>query len=74
MLVKPKLSRGQWLFLASTARTLAEGILLGVSAAFFLPEAFQLREAISFFRYILFFFVGLLILVIGVILEKKGEE
>lgn len=74
MLATPKLSRGQWIFLASTARTLAEGILLGVSAAFFLPEVFQLKEAISFFRYILLFLVGLLLLVIGVIIEKKGEK
>lgn len=74
MIIKPKLSKGQWLFLASTARTLAEGILLGVSATFFLPEVFQLKEAISFFRYILLFFVGLIILVIGVILQKKGER
>lgn len=74
MIARPKLSLKQWLFLASTARTLAEGILLGVSAAFFLPEVFQLQEAISFFRYILLFFVGLLILIIGVIIERKGEE
>lgn len=74
MILQPNLSKGQYLFLASSVKTFAEGILLGSAAAFFLPEVFQLKEAISFTRYVLLTLIGLLILMFGAILEKKGES
>lgn len=67
------LSKGQYLFLASAVKTLSEGIILGASGAFFLPETFQLSGSISLIRYILLLLSGLIILAFGVILEKKGE-
>lgn len=48
-----KFSKGQYLFLATTARTISEGIILGSSGAVFLPEVFQISEPISLVRYIL---------------------
>ena len=51
MLAAPKLTRGQYEYLSSTFKTLAEGIILGSSAAFFLPEAFQMEHQISATRY-----------------------
>jgi len=53
---------------------MAEGILLGSSAAFFLPEALQLKESIPVSRLIILVIIGLTSLVGGAILEKKGTE
>ncbi|MBI4039076.1 hypothetical protein HY384_03915 [Candidatus Daviesbacteria bacterium] len=74
MIVKPKLSRDQWLFLSSSVRTFGEGILLGASAAFFLPETFQMREPIQIGRFALLVLSGLFAIGLGVILIKKGEQ
>lgn len=74
MLIRPKLSKGQYRFFASSLRTMSEGIILGSSAAFFLPETLQLRESISIERYATIFLTGLLILIFGAILERKGER
>lgn len=73
-LAGPKLSKAQWSFLASSARTFGDGILLGGSAAFFLPETFQLREPISLERFVSLIFSGLLLIALGVILVEKGEK
>lgn len=67
------LSRGQYSFLASFARTLSEGIILGASGAFFLPETFQFGAPISLGRYLLLAIVGLFFLLVGVILQRRGE-
>lgn len=67
-------SKEQYLFLASFARTLSEGIILGASGAFFLPEAFQLGTPISVGRYLLIAVVGLFFLLGGVILQRKGSN
>ena len=48
--------------------------MLGSSAAFFLPETFQIKEAISFQRYILLLAVGLTLFGVGVIFERKGAH
>ena len=73
MIARPKLSLGQYLFIASAVRTIAEGIILGSSGAFFLPETFQLKESISLIRYTVLLCSGLIILGFGVILQRKGE-
>lgn len=73
MLPTPRLSKAQYRFFASAFKTISEGIILGVSAAFFLPEALQLKESISMGRYSLIMFVALLFLIVGGILEKRGE-
>lgn len=67
------LSKGQYPFLASFARTLSEGIILGASGAFFLPEVFQVGTPISVGRYLLLAVVGLFFLLFGVILQRRGE-
>jgi hypothetical protein len=46
-----KLSKRQYSYYASAFKTVAEGIILGSSATFFLPEVFQLKESIEFPRY-----------------------
>lgn len=73
MILQPNLSKAQYRFLAVFFRTLAEAIILGFSAAFFLPEALQLETSIPFLRYMILMFVGLISLAFGAILEKKGE-
>lgn len=73
MIPSPRLSKAQYRFFASAFKTISEGIILGASAAFFLPETLQLRESISISRYILILFSGLLLLAFGAILEKRGE-
>lgn len=55
-------------------KTLSEGVILGASAGFFLPEALQLKESIFVGRYILILFAGLTFLVFGAILEKMGSK
>ena len=74
MLIRPKLSKGQYRFFAYSVRTISEGIILGSSAAFFLPETFQLQNSIPLERYAAIAFTGLLFLAFGAILEKKGER
>lgn len=74
LLVGPRLSKSQWIFLASSARTIAEGIILGSSAAFFLPEVFQLKESIQVDRYLLILLVGLTFLAAGVILYERNTN
>lgn len=74
MLIQPKLSKEQYKYLASSLKTFSEGVLLGSSAAFFLPEAFQLKESISITRYLSIVFVGLISFMIGAILVKRGEK
>lgn len=73
MLPATKLSKGQYRFFASAFRTVAEGIILGSSAAFFLPETLQIKESILFSRYIEILLVGFTILMAGAIMERKGE-
>jgi len=68
-----RLSKSQYRYFASAFRTISEGIILGSSAAFFLPETFQLPGSIPFTRYLLLLLVGLLMLGFGVIIEKRGE-
>lgn len=74
LLAEPKLSKGQWLFLAQSVRTFGDGILLGSAAAFFLPEVFGLKEPIQFNRFILLVVSGLFLIGLGVIIIKRGEE
>ena len=74
MMKIPKLSKAQYRFFASVVKTVSEGIILGASAAAFLPETFQLVSPISVDRYLRIIFLVLLFLVIGAILERKGEE
>lgn len=74
MLAKPKLSKSQWQFLATSVRTFGDGILLGTAAAFFLPEAFQQTRPISPDRFILLLFSGLLAISLSVILIKRGDK
>jgi hypothetical protein len=68
-----KFSRGQLIYFASAIKTISEGIILGSSGAFFLPETFQLQRAIAINRYVLLFLLGLILLFIGAILEKRSE-
>jgi len=68
------LSKGQYQFFASAMKTIAEGIILGSSGAFFLPETFQLQQPIALNRYALLFFFGLILLICGGIIEKRGEK
>lgn len=70
----PKLSKGQFRFFASAVRTISEGVILGSSAAFFLPETLQLKEAIIGSRYLVILFIGLLLLIVGAIFERKGGK
>lgn len=70
----PRLSKGQFRFFASAVRTISEGIILGSSAAFFLPETLQLKEPISINRYSAILAAGLILLIIGAIFESKGES
>lgn len=72
-LAEPRLSKVQWQFLAQSIRTFGEGILLGVSATFFLPEAFQLTEPIKLGRFAFLVLSGLFAIGLGVIIVKKGE-
>lgn len=74
MLPVLRLSKAQYRFFASTVGTISSGIILGASAAFFLPETLQLNEPISFSRYGGILTVGLLILLVGAIFERKGER
>lgn len=69
-----RLSKGQLLYFASTLKTISEGIILGSSAAFFLPETLQLRESISQNRYLTILLTGLILLVVGAIIQKRGEK
>ncbi len=69
-----KFSKGQYLYIASALKTLSEGIILGSSAAFFLPESLQLGTPISLIRFMVLFLVGMLLLIIGVIIQKRGEK
>lgn len=71
---EPRLSRDQWLFLASFSRTIAEGIVLGSSAAFFLPETFQLSGPIPLDRYLLLLLICLIFLIAGVIMTSRGKN
>lgn len=73
-MINLKISKAQYRFFASALRTVSEGIILGASAAAFLPETFQLIEPISIDRYLRIIFLALLSLVLGAILEKKGEK
>lgn len=74
MISSPKFTKGQYLFFASAAKTIAEGIILGSSAAFFLPETLQLKERIAVERYFAILTAGLIVLAIGAILTKLGER
>jgi len=69
-----RLSNAQWALLASSAKTFGDGILLGASAAFFLPETLQLKEPISIDRFATLIFSGLLIISAGVILISRGTN
>ena len=73
-MVIPKLSKGQYKYMASAVRTVATSTILGGSAVLFLPETFQLTKPIPIGRFILLLFAGLSLLIFGVIIEKKGEE
>ena len=69
-----KISKTQYKYFASAVKTIAEGILLGSSAAFFLPETLQMRTPIALGRYLIIFVVGLTLLIGGAMLEKKGSK
>jgi len=69
----PRLSKDQWLLLASFFKTIAEGMILGSSAAFFLPETFQLNGPILIDRYLLLLLTGLFFLVGSVIMTNRGR-
>jgi hypothetical protein len=59
MYFTPKLTKGQYTYIASFLKTLAEGIALGDYAAFFLPETLQAGRGITFFRFVLIAGTGL---------------
>jgi uncharacterized membrane protein len=72
--VKLKLSRNQFQYYSSAVKTLSEGIMLGSLAAYFLPQAFQMNESISFIKFLSFFSVGPAMLILGGIMTKKGKR
>lgn len=74
MIDRPKLSKAQWVFMAHAAGTFGNGILLGASAAFFLPETLQMKEPINVLKFILLLFIGLIVIGLGVIMIKKGRR
>lgn len=74
MITGPKLTKGQYLYFSSTARTIAEAIIIGSSAAFFLPEALQLEHRILATRYLALILVGLFFLLFGAILQVRSEH
>lgn len=69
-----KLSKAQYGYFAVAFRTISEGIILGSSGAFFLPETFQLQSPILLSRYILLLLSGLIILIIGAMLQNIGDK
>lgn len=73
-ILKPQISDVQYHYFAGASKTIAEGIILGSSGAFFLPETFQLTEPISVDRYILLVLIGLIFLVGGAILEDVSRS
>lgn len=73
-LPKPHLSDSQYLYFASAFKTFSEGIMLGTTAAFFLPETLQLDKPIQINRFVVIFLTGLIILVVGGIVEKRGKH
>lgn len=74
MLKTPKFTKTQYTYISSVFKTISEGIVLGSSAAYFLPEALQIENPISLTRYLSILIVGLLFLIVGVILAKKGTR
>ena len=74
MTLRPVLSKTQYKYLASFLKTLSEGVVLGSSVAFFLPETLQLTQHISIERYLTILLVGLLLLFFGAMLERKGSK
>ena len=50
---------------------MGEGITLGALAAFFLPEVFQMKEAIPILSFIIFVLIGVLFIVIGGIMSTR---
>lgn len=74
MSIKITLTKEQYRYFASSLKTIAEGIMLGDLAAFFLPETLQTGKAITLIRFILFAIVGLLFLIFGAIFIKRGER
>ncbi len=72
-LPKPHLSDSQYRYFASGIKTFAEAILIGSSAAFFLPETLQLDKPILLNRFAYLFIAGLIIFLIGAIVEKRGN-
>jgi hypothetical protein len=74
MNLKTSLTREQWKYLSSVFKTIAEAMVLGSSAAYFLPETLQTTVSISSLRYIAMLWIGLCFLIFGAILVKRGEE
>lgn len=68
------LTKSQYVFFADAFKTLSEGIILGSSGAFFLPETFQLQHPIQLSRYVFIVLIGLIILVIGAMLQNTGDR
>lgn len=74
ILPRPHLSDSQYLYIASAVKTFADAILIGSTAAFFLPETLQLTRPILLNRFVQFFITGLIILALGAILERRGKH
>lgn len=71
--MKIRFSKSQYQYYSSAFKTLAEGVMLGSLAAYFLPEALQMRDPISLIRFLIFFSTGILVLIIGGIINKRGK-
>lgn len=66
------LSQPQSIYFAAFLKTLAEGVILASSAAFFLPETLQSGQGIPLLRYLFLLITGLYFLFVGAIFVKKG--
>lgn len=60
-------------YYASVFKNVGEGVALGTLAAYFLPEVFQMKEAISVLRFLTFMLIGILLIVVGGIMSVRGK-
>ena len=69
----PKLSPNQWKLLSSAFSNMSQAIILFSLAAFFVPETVGLPKDFSQFKAFGISVFGLYILLIAVIITKKGR-
>ncbi len=73
-ILQPRLSKEQWKLLASAFSNMSQATILFSAAAFFVPEAVGLAKDFSRGIALAFFAFGLTILLVAVILAKKGGK